>query len=1042
MELKREKIEKILREYCGIASFERGLEYFRKKRVIAVSGRSEGDKIVIESKVKGNYRSSYAQKIYIDNNTVSGDCTCPVGYNCKHVVAAVLEFINRNSEKKNTSWLKRLRLSLQAAKKERKTSCNYVVTYRIYPEAGFTTLSVYKSRVLKDGTLTKGQKLSLKSLISDPFRDYVTPEDVVIFHLMEGLRYNYYSRYSYILGGKTGFAVLEAALRTGRIFWSDSFSPILPQMGSLSISCRWKYTENGFLKPVVEPDLKKFSIVPVVPLLVYDHSKRRFLKIEDSINYDSLNLLLSAPHLAPEEASLTCLILRDTGINVEPVKEIEVVEITDPPTPVMYLRKERDRYIAEVKFRYGERILSFNPDEETIYFLEGGKNYVIKRDIDREKKFIDRLKTTYFKNIFLWGTVRNRVEVSPAIRRDFYYLKMFFFHDVPELEKEGWEIVVEDGFLNVEEGKVSHSFQEEEDGWFSLSFKVKIGDKELFLLPIVREIFLKYDVSNLPEKVYIEYEKDCFVTLKKKDVEPIINTISQLLDRAEKEHLKITRYDLHLLDVEVPENLKEIKERLKNFKRIEKVSPPAGLNAKLRNYQIEGLSWLNFIHTYGAGGILADDMGLGKTIQTIAHLLRLKEKGELNKPALIIVPTSLIANWEREISRFAPSLGFETIYGEERKEKIERAFEEKKDILLTTYNLILKDKELYSGKEFSYIILDEAQKIKNHRTKTYKSVISLKGAHRLALSGTPIENHLGELWAIFNFIMPGFLGIEKEFRRQFKKPIEEGDEKTKAVLGKKIRPFILRRTKEEVLKELPPKTEIVKFVKFGKKEAELYESVRILMEKKVREAIERQGFERSHIFILDALLKLRQICCHPSLLKIKEARKVKESAKLELLKELLEELKSEGRKVIIFSQFVSMLEIIEKEVLVKGGYSYEMLTGSTRNRKKVIESFKKGKDVFLISLKAGGLGLNLTEADTVILYEPWWNPAVENQATDRVHRIGQEKKVFVYKFIVENSVEEKILELQKKKKDLQALYEESVNIHKLSREEILSLFES
>ncbi|RUM41122.1 MAG: hypothetical protein DSY34_04315, partial [Desulfurobacterium sp.] len=501
-------------------------------------------------------------------------------------------------------------------------------------------------------------------------------------------------------------------------------------------------------------------------------------------------------------------------------------------------------------------------------------------------------------------------------------------------------------------------------------------------------------------------------------------------------------YDLHLIEVDVPEKLKEIRELLKNFKKIEKVKPPNGLKTTLRNYQIEGISWLNFLHRYKLGGILADDMGLGKTVQTIAHLLRLKEEGELEKPAIIIVPTSLIANWEREILRFAPDLSFKTVYGKDRKEKVEEAFAESADVLLTTYNLIMRDVEIYKNREFSYIILDEAQKIKNYRTKTYRAVTSLKGEHRLALSGTPIENNLSELWAIFNFLMPGFLGTATEFKRKFQTPIERGDSKLKTLLGRKIRPFILRRTKKEVLKELPPKVEIIKFAKFSEKEARLYESIRVLMEKEVREAIKSYGFKKSQIYILDALLKLRQVCCHPSLLKIKEAKKVKESAKLEFLKELLEELISEGKKVLIFSQFVSMLEIIEKEVLKKKGYSYEVLTGKTRNRKKVIDRFKKGKDIFLISLKAGGLGLNLTEADTVILYEPWWNPAVESQATDRVYRIGQEKKVFVYKLIVENSVEEKILELQKKKKDLQALYEEGVDIGKLSQEEIFSLFES
>jgi len=417
-------------------------------------------------------------------------------------------------------------------------------------------------------------------------------------------------------------------------------------------------------------------------------------------------------------------------------------------------------------------------------------------------------------------------------------------------------------------------------------------------------------------------------------------------------------------------------------------------------------------------GILADDMGLGKTLQTLSLLSYLKENNRLKKPSLLVMPTSLIFNWKDEIKKFCSNLNYLEIYGNSRHDK----FKEIKnyDLILTTYPLIPRDIEELKKYEYEYIILDESQKIKNPKTKLYKAIKELKSDYKLALSGTPIENNLEELWSVFSFLMPGFLLDLKSFKNYYQKPIEkENNMQRMQILRKRITPFILRRTKELVAKELPQKTEIIKYATFSPKEAKLYEAIRVAMEKRVKDAVASQGLNRSHITILDALLKLRQVCCNPKLLKINEAKSIKESAKLELLMDLLDKLLKEKRRVLIFSQFTSMIELIE-ESLNSQNIAYVKLTGSTRNREEVLKDFKRGKaDIFLISLKAGGVGLNITEADTVIHYDPWWNPAVENQATDRAYRIGQTKAVFVYKLIVKDTIEQKILELQAKKKSLQ-----------------------
>jgi len=421
-------------------------------------------------------------------------------------------------------------------------------------------------------------------------------------------------------------------------------------------------------------------------------------------------------------------------------------------------------------------------------------------------------------------------------------------------------------------------------------------------------------------------------------------------------------------------------------------------------------------------------MGLGKTVQALAHLLYEQQhyvnSTEEKRPTLVIAPTSLMGNWKREAQRFTPDLKLILLHGLHRKAHFSEIAQY--DIVLTTYALMLRDKEFHEQQQYHFVILDEAQNIKNARSKTSQVIFKLKARHRLCMTGTPMENHLGELWSLFHFLMPGFLGTQDRFNRLFRSPIEkQGDYDRQQQLHKRIKPFMLRRTKEMVATELPEKTEMIRTVPLSGKQRDLYETVRLAMDEKVREEINKKGLARSQIMILDALLKLRQTCCDPRLLSLSKAKEVHESAKLEMLMEMVPEMVEEGRKIIIFSQFVKMLGFIEEE-LNKLNIPYAKLTGQTRNRDDVIMSFQEGDaQIFLISLKAGGVGLNLTAADTVIHYDPWWNPAVERQATDRAYRIGQDKPVFVYKLLTEETVEEKILLMQNKKQKLaDALYQD------------------
>ncbi len=489
-------------------------------------------------------------------------------------------------------------------------------------------------------------------------------------------------------------------------------------------------------------------------------------------------------------------------------------------------------------------------------------------------------------------------------------------------------------------------------------------------------------------------------------------------------------------------HIRKIGSRLKEMDTIKNVTPPDTFKGTLRPYQQDGLNWLQFLREFGLAGILADDMGLGKTVQVLAHITTEKAGNRLLKPILVIAPTSLMVNWRIEAEKFAPDLKVLTLHGTNRKSHFKDI--SKYDLVLTTYPLLTRDKDNLIKEKFHSIILDEAQTIKNSRAKITQIANQLTADYRLCMTGTPLENHLGELWSLFNFLLPGYLGSSDQFRTLFRTPIEKnGNQERAEFLAKRVKPFMLRRTKKEVVTELPPKTEIIRRVELEGGQRDLYETIRISMHEKVRQEIATRGVEKSHIIVLDALLKLRQVCCDPTLLKtVEAAKKVEISAKLDELMDFLPQMIKEGRKILLFSQFTSMLALIQ-ERLAKLNIDYVMITGQTTDRETPVRKFQEGEvPLFLISLKAGGTGLNLTAADTVIHYDPWWNPAVEDQATDRAYRIGQDKPVFVYKMITTGTVEDKILEMQEiKRQRANILFDPSKGSSAFTAEDIQALFE-
>ncbi len=550
-------------------------------------------------------------------------------------------------------------------------------------------------------------------------------------------------------------------------------------------------------------------------------------------------------------------------------------------------------------------------------------------------------------------------------------------------------------------------------------------------------------------KKYVRLSDNSFAPIDAERVQSMLDREVELITAAGKSGKiplsqagRVQELLQHTANSSITGSAKDLFKKLESIDEIKAVKKPKALKATLRPYQEQGLSWLRFIHEIGSGGVLADDMGLGKTIETIALLLSLKaEKKDEALRALIVAPTSVVSNWVREIERFGPSLTTALWHGAGRKEQADEL--ETSNVIITSYALLRRDIDLLKELRLDYAILDEAQAIKNPVSATAQAAKELNAEHRLALTGTPIENRLSEIWSLFDFVSPNMLGSLQKFEERYARPIEQGNSERAARMRSVIHPFILRRTKNEVAKDLPPKLEVDKLIDMVPDQKAIYLQVLREVRAQVMGEVERQGMAKSQLHILAGLTKLRQAACDPRLLGLPREFSHDDSGKLSALRELVEEVESGGHKVLIFSQFVTMLKLIAQS-LDEDKIKYEYLDGSTMDRPERIDRFQQDPTipVFLISLKAGGSGLNLTAADTVIHFDPWWNPAVEDQASDRAHRIGQKKVVTVYRLVAAGTIEEKILQLKQKKKDLvnSVLSEDAGGEKMLTKEDLDDLF--
>ena len=1048
------------------STVERGRDYFRRGKVLTVE-IDDGDIVGV---VSGSGRHVYEQSIYLHEDCgvhIDGGCTCPMEYNCKHVAAVLLAYLARPPAGAASSaslshasmrWLDSLRqISALPLAVVPKSKVKTRIVCVLVPGKAGPELLLCRSRQRDDGGYTNANVISNSYDLPHGAASAPAPERALIRLFLalrpDGNHYSMVARPREALGAQ----LLHQLLDEGRLLQAASRKDLKGNLQALvrgpcrAATLAW-HAEEGLMRLRWDAGGDAIgTVLPTEPLMYVHAGQVGELGLPAALGTVPPEVLLElveqAPPVAPAQAARFAAEMQAAQLDrlvPLPLAADVAVRSDIRPVPSLLLgsieqagdgaRASAWHDFAVLAFGYDGRLAAADGAPMLLRTTATGCEQ-IARDAQAEAA----ARTTLEAHGFAPSRAAELAGLTSALALDGADAWLAFARTgVPALRAQGWLVELDPSFRfdlrEIEDWYADVDPGGEGNAWFELELGIVVEGQRVPLLPILLQLIraapAQFDAQALASRadddvLMARLPGGASVALPWSRIRPILTTLGELyfLERIGNA-IRLPSLDAaRLAQLEASarlrwmggEHLRALGQRLAGFDGVRAVAPPRGLQASLRSYQLDGLAWMQFLREYGLAGILADDMGLGKTIQTLSHILAEKEAGRLDRPALVVAPTSLMSNWQDEAARFAPGLRVLLLHGPERAEHFGAMASH--DLILTTYALLPRDEDALRQQAFHLLILDEAQYIKNHRSKAAQTASLLNARHRLCLTGTPVQNHLGELWSQFHFLLPGLLGDEKRFNSDFRKPVErDGDGQRNAFLTRRIKPFLLRRTKDQVAKELPAKTEMLREVTLAGAQRDLYETVRLAMDKKVRAAIASKGVARSQIVILEALLKLRQVCCDPRLVSLAGGRKsAAPSAKLTELTGMLEELLEEGRKILVFSQFTSMLALIEDELRARG-VDYALLTGETVDRRAQVKAFQSGEvAVFLISLKAGGVGLNLTAADTVIHYDPWWNPAVEDQATDRAWRIGQDKPVFVYKLIAKATLEEKIQEMQRRK---------------------------
>ncbi len=1022
-------------------TYHKGMEYFSNGKVLKYILEKKFLTAAVQGLGSNRYRVNFSE----NSGKIDFSCTCPLGYFCKHLVAVALTILHNDEQKHNQgsknnlliyekNWINQLKKTEETPSLANHDVIAYVINVAKIDQKLTDSIQICSVIPKQNGKFSKPSKkysFSSDNFSQIPFNMKDSDQEITTSLIQ--------AKYFPIHESELLFRKI---IDTGMCFWKSAASGKALKCGEKKEGLlEWEHDSQLYISPKAFIKDSEAVLNFIGKSCFYiDYDRFEVGLIEFPCSIELVKKFLTAPRIHSSRSKVLQNALNIAAPTLPPIDcKIETLPASKP-IPCMNITVNDGASFSSiltgsVTFEYGNYIMTTSFGSEDLHtFKENNIIYQLPRNAKKELKVLDHLlnngwyKDYYSNNLY-------SIHVSDSKNHSPIFILI-----VEKLRKLGWKILGDEPFLNNKVlidpqwyGEVS----EIESNWFDLEIGSVIDRKRVNLIEVLSKLMEEFEKKkvnfNLPEECHKQYivptQDGDLLIIPFERMKGLFNVFLNLMNYEKKggkvqfshaaiPSLSSLENENSKLVWQTPKAYQDLKNKFQHFTNIEKVTPPQLESCDLRPYQIDGLSWMQFLAKIELGGILADDMGLGKTVQTIAHIVMEKNSGRMTKPALIVAPTSLMGNWLLEVKKFAPTLSVLILQGIDRKVYFQEI--QKYDIVLTTYPLLVRDDKFLLDQEFYFLILDEAQMIKNAKTKAHQVLRNIKAKHKLCLTGTPMENHLGELWSLFHIILPGYLGSEKQFQSIFRKPIEKcGSIERKNLLKKRIDPFLLRRTKEEVTPELPPKTEILVPIELSQVQKDLYEAVRLTMMKKVLAHVQEKGLAQSHIVLLDALLKLRQICCDPRLLKnISSKAEKTDSSKLSFLVETIPQMIEENRQILLFSQFTSMLSLIEQE-LKRLKIPYVILTGETKDRLTPIEAFQSGKvKLFLISLKAGGTGLNLTSADTVIHYDPWWNPQVENQATARAHRIGQTKPIFVYKWIASGSIEEKIIQMQERKKVL------------------------
>ncbi len=1097
------KDDKSLERVAGEVAFQRGMSYYRKGAVKTVARKGN----YLEGLVQGSDTDPFHVRILIKglDNFRLAECTCPfkLGSMCKHAVAVLLHWnhyvaINHTVDLSKMIFLDEKQLRLNAQQKpvvKAVTESSTKSEAKPKPKRPSYLLPAYEYRSPQKPRIQIAFALNGfngNGLRSIPFKIFIIHSDIKLsvtnlrvlinqnnardskqfkfstlsasqqhvlhllneFSVMDGSRDNGFAvpqfkmkrmQWAICLGVMAKCEDLEFVdIKTNQAITVNALDKLIlsihirqMEQGQWGVTATFKDPNNA------TRDFSHVHIQEGQPVWLYDEAIPSFQMMHESISHAFLVDFLNNERVLdlPQIPYFMTSVLDSLRSSCEIIGDVDAIQKATFIKPTLKSRLDLNYVKNAVRAK-----LSFIYDNGTAYAYEGDmslERYAmvgddkamqwVVRDLDEENAKVSfLLKDCGFE----WGKNSKTFSLTGSDE-----ILGFVYQKLPMLRRS----------MEVHCSK---------------DFEAKLLNNNFFE-PVVRltgsgidwfEFDAVYKVKGLDETITHEKikrliaEGQNFIRLKKGEILPIplefYERIEQLNEELDTKKIHLSQIPFVMdelkrqgLTSDVDQNLSTLYRDLKNFQSIEPATVPDSVKEVLRDYQHKGVDWLSFLKRFKFGGILADEMGLGKTLQALT-MVQLEIEAGNAMPSLVVCPTTLVWNWHEEIKKFLPNARVLILNGNHRRD----LFDQIKDahVVITSYPLLRRDIELYKKFSFNYVILDEAQNIKNRHTQNAQVAKSLKATYRLAMTGTPIENSIMDLWSIFDFLMPGFLGNANNFKKRYEIPItkfQDKDQLTK--LSSRILPFVLRRLKKDVIKDLPDKIEQISYCELEPTQAKIYtkmiESARDIATKSVA----TQGFEKSRMVILTLILRLRQICCHPIIAQVDLGHR-NVSGKMELLKETLAELLSGGHKVLIFSQFVSMLNFME-DYLKREDIAYAYLDGSSKDRQGEVERFNQDPNlkVFLLSLKVGGVGLNLTSADTVIIYEPWWNPAVENQAIDRVHRIGQNNSVLAYRLITKGTIEEKMLELQNRKRflmDSLVLSEDSIG-KKLDWEDIKFLLD-